>query len=461
MINQKQSYKMTETNEELNAMGKDEITKQTLYNVENVLYPAITVFGILANTFVITVVLIWERSRPNRTVANMFVVNLAIADVLFLFILPFYMPAIIETRGWIYGSFICKLFAVIKNLNYRASISFLTTMSVDRFLAIVFPLESRGYRTRRNAIKVCVVLWLLSLASTIPLMLYTDVRSTHSLPVCQEEFPGYESTGSVKDLYDYFNFNASDYNLNELGGMNEPFAYGNNERYLDENSGSSDPHKTAGSISPADYDYSGDANEIRCLHKGHENSQSFKAWVYSGFVFYFLLPVLITLFCYFAIIRVAINRDVTSNKPKGAHHQVAITVAVLVSVFVGCWLPFQIFELLQMPPGVKVNNVNDCSIIEYSFTLLAWLNSAINPILYSISSKRFRDKAMVAWAFIRYGQSRALAMQASQRTMQTRLQTLTAMGTSTKSMTVPATPRTETKMEFRPISTALDDEDAT
>ena len=56
---------------------------------------------------VVVTVTTWERVQVHRTIANMFVVNLAIADMLFLAVLPLYMPALID-RGWNFGSFCCK-----------------------------------------------------------------------------------------------------------------------------------------------------------------------------------------------------------------------------------------------------------------------------------------------------------------------------------------------------------------
>ena len=63
--------------------------------------------GIIANIVVVVVVTLWERIQVHRTIANMFVVNLAIADLLFLAVLPLYMPALID-QGWNFGRFCCK-----------------------------------------------------------------------------------------------------------------------------------------------------------------------------------------------------------------------------------------------------------------------------------------------------------------------------------------------------------------
>lgn len=64
--------------------------------------------GLLTNGFVILVVLISEKSRTNRSVANIFVINLAVADILFLLALPFYTP-MIHINGYAYSAAACKI----------------------------------------------------------------------------------------------------------------------------------------------------------------------------------------------------------------------------------------------------------------------------------------------------------------------------------------------------------------
>jgi len=68
---------------------------------------AVAAIGICANLFVITVILVWERYNANRTVANVFIVNLAFADFLFLVILPLHMPALQPAHG--VGDYTCKI----------------------------------------------------------------------------------------------------------------------------------------------------------------------------------------------------------------------------------------------------------------------------------------------------------------------------------------------------------------
>ncbi|XP_033115676.1 histamine H3 receptor-like [Anneissia japonica] len=62
----------------------------------------------------------------------------------------------------------------------------------------------------------------------------------------------------------------------------------------------------------------------------------------------------------------------------------AITLAALVTVFLICWLPYNIYIIIERPSS-KFSNFG-WIFVNY----LLWINSAINPILYAVTNKEFR-----------------------------------------------------------------------
>ena len=66
-------------------------------------------------------------------------------------------------------------------VNLYASIFTMTLMSVDRYLAVVHPLTSISYRTCRNALVVCAVIWLFGFLFVLPLCLYSTVSRNQCL----------------------------------------------------------------------------------------------------------------------------------------------------------------------------------------------------------------------------------------------------------------------------------------
>lgn len=139
-------------------------------NAMLVLYLTTFAFGTLGNTMTVYALI---RTKHLRSVANCFILNLAVADDLFLATLPFTAHNS-YTSDWLFGPVLCKVMNVFRGVNLYASIFTMTLMSIDRYLAVVHPFDSLKYRTRRNALVVCAVTWAICLVIMTPLWLYSD-----------------------------------------------------------------------------------------------------------------------------------------------------------------------------------------------------------------------------------------------------------------------------------------------
>ncbi|KAL2097635.1 hypothetical protein ACEWY4_006842 [Coilia grayii] len=137
-----------------------------------VVYGCNFVIGIVGNSMVVAVIHYYMKMK---TVANIFVLNLAVSDLTFLVTLPLW--AIVTAMGyhWPFGNFLCKATAAMVLFNLYTSVFFLTALSIDRYLAIVRPMESRRYRTMRYAHMTCVLVWTVSLLFSLPI---AHMRST-------------------------------------------------------------------------------------------------------------------------------------------------------------------------------------------------------------------------------------------------------------------------------------------
>lgn len=131
-----------------------------------VIYSVICVLGIIANALAVYV--LGHASTSRRTVANTFMLNLCVSDLLFLLSLPLWAVYYFHDYNWIFGLFACKVCGGLLHLNLYASIFFITSMSVDRYLAIVHPLRSQSARDPKNARLTCILVWVLALACTAP-----------------------------------------------------------------------------------------------------------------------------------------------------------------------------------------------------------------------------------------------------------------------------------------------------
>ena len=131
-------------------------------------YVFICLCGFVGNGLVIYVVL---RFSNMKTVTNLYILNLAVSDVLFLTSMPFLATTTI-LKYWIFGKAMCKIYFVFFSINFFTSVLTLTAMSVDRYLAVCHPVSSVKYRTTRIAFFVCVSIWSVSFLIMLPIILY-------------------------------------------------------------------------------------------------------------------------------------------------------------------------------------------------------------------------------------------------------------------------------------------------
>ncbi|XP_039976331.1 type-2 angiotensin II receptor-like [Xiphias gladius] len=145
------------------------------------IYSIICVLGTVANALAVSVLA--HASASRRTVANTFMLNLCVSDLLFLLSLPLW--AVYYSRGysWPFGKVACKLCGVLHNLNLYASIFFITSMSMDRYLAIVHPLRSQSARDPKRARLTCILVWVLACACSAPTLALRDARYVKGLDV--------------------------------------------------------------------------------------------------------------------------------------------------------------------------------------------------------------------------------------------------------------------------------------
>ncbi|XP_029964189.1 type-2 angiotensin II receptor [Salarias fasciatus] len=145
------------------------------------IYSVICVLGTVANALAVCVLAHGSASR--RTVANTFMLNLCVSDLLFLLSLPLWAVYYSWGYHWPFGAAACKICGALHNLNLYASIFFITCMSMDRYLAIVHPLGSQISRDPKRAQLLCVLVWVLACACTAPTVFLRNTRHIQSLGV--------------------------------------------------------------------------------------------------------------------------------------------------------------------------------------------------------------------------------------------------------------------------------------
>lgn len=147
------------------------------------LYLLVCALGLGGNTLVIYVVL---RHTKMKTVTNIYILNLAVADVLFMLGLPFLVTQYVVS-SWPFGPVLCRLVTTLDGINQFTSIFCLVVMSVDRYLAVVHPVRSARWRRPRVAKLASAAVWACSLLMSLPLVVFADVQE--GLGICNVCWP--------------------------------------------------------------------------------------------------------------------------------------------------------------------------------------------------------------------------------------------------------------------------------
>ena len=156
-----------------------------------VVFSVMVVLGGIGNLLVLIVVIINKDHFKNTT--NLFILNLAAADLLFLiFCVPFH-AVIYTTTGWPFGQFMCKFVHLVQYSSMMASILTLVAMSFDRYLAVGYPLRTKHMRTPCRALGIVVGVWLLSLSMALPWPVVYTVRiyknfGPEDLVICADDW---------------------------------------------------------------------------------------------------------------------------------------------------------------------------------------------------------------------------------------------------------------------------------
>lgn len=142
-----------------------------------------TLVFIVALPLNVMAVIIFLFKMKVRKPAVVYMLNLATADVLFVSVLPFNVIYRFSGNDWFFGPGMCRFVTAAFYCNMYCSILLMTSISVDRFLAVVYPMHSLSWRTTTRAWLVCSFIWIISIASVVPLFLSEQTKHITSLDI--------------------------------------------------------------------------------------------------------------------------------------------------------------------------------------------------------------------------------------------------------------------------------------
>ncbi|XP_045158873.1 QRFP-like peptide receptor isoform X2 [Mercenaria mercenaria] len=144
-----------------------------------ILYIPAFIAGLLGNGFLTMIILSKKRLR---NLTNLFLCNLAVADLSVTIIcIPVAVGQALY-RIWLYGEFMCKMTGFLQGVTVAASVFTIALLSIDRYLAIRHPMLFRRLSTNAVAIKLILIVWLLSIALMVPLLIVREISVMDIIP---------------------------------------------------------------------------------------------------------------------------------------------------------------------------------------------------------------------------------------------------------------------------------------
>lgn len=125
----------------------------------------VALLTLAGNIFVIGAIF---TNKPLRIVPNFFIVSLAVADLMVaVLVMPFHISTNVAGE-WIYGEILCKIWLTFDVFLCTASILNLCIIALDRYWAIHDPLNYARKRTIKRVLIMIAISWVLSGVISIP-----------------------------------------------------------------------------------------------------------------------------------------------------------------------------------------------------------------------------------------------------------------------------------------------------
>lgn len=166
-----------------------------------IMYTVCLVVGLAGNTLVVAV---YAYHKRLKTMTDTFLTHLAVADLLLLFMLPFW--AADAARGWELGVVVCKIVSACYTVNFTCCMLLLACISLDRYFALARA-QGEGQRgwlqrifTRKHCWKMCLVVWATAFILGLPDLILSEVRWASGRNICLPVYPSSMARGGKATL---------------------------------------------------------------------------------------------------------------------------------------------------------------------------------------------------------------------------------------------------------------------
>ncbi|XP_036003967.1 uncharacterized protein LOC105921849 [Fundulus heteroclitus] len=357
------------------------------------IYIPLMLFGLLGN--ILTILVVWFRPHM-RSSTYLYLSSMAVSDLLILLLLPLDLYKLWRPRPWPLGDLACKLTMFLSECCTFCTILHITFLSLERYLAVCWPITAKTVVTRRRTRVIIGCLWLGAAVSASPVLVMVGVedvgREELGLSQWREEggwmgaereqggmmtsggerggahmalldprledikFGEKENEGWDEDVTDFEWFEDKNSSIREVNEWNP----GDTTEMNDEREEAEEAYEEERKIgfekdqqNKKKEDEGGgrerradgkpgreiDRRECRCTHYAISSGLLSAMMILSNL--YFLVPLCILGLVYTLIGRTLWLRPKSSRRDQ-SHRSTVKMLGVIVLAFVLCWLPFHV-----------------------------------------------------------------------------------------------------------------------
>ncbi|KAI5630309.1 putative G-protein coupled receptor 83, partial [Silurus asotus] len=174
---------------ESGAGNRAEAHKPMVRTVLSVSYSIIIIISLFGNAVVCHVVM---KSKRLHTVTGVFIMNLAIADILITLLnTPFTLVRFIYST-WVFGKAMCHVSRFAQYCSVHVSVFTLVAIAIDRHQVVLHPMKQR--MSRLQGVVWVGVIWLMATCFSLPhaiyqTLLHFEIGEGNVRMVCLPSFP--------------------------------------------------------------------------------------------------------------------------------------------------------------------------------------------------------------------------------------------------------------------------------
>ncbi|XP_041928169.1 5-hydroxytryptamine receptor 1D [Alosa sapidissima] len=338
----------------------------------------VTLATALSNAFVITTIVL---TRKLHTPANVLIGSLAVTDLLVsILVMPI---AILYTvsKTWTLGQIVCDIWLSSDITFCTASILHLCVIALDRYWAITDALEYSKRRTMRRASVMIAVVWVISISISIPPLFWRQAKAHEELTDCmvntdQISYTIYSTFGAfyvptvlLVILYGRIYVAARSRILKSPAACGKRFT---TAQLIQTSAGSSLCSLNSTS------NQEGNLHPMVGAGHGQASGQGGGRTGGSGGS---------PLFANSVKVKLADNVLERKRLCAAREKKATKTLGIILGAFIVCWLPFFVGTLVM---AICKKCWFDPLLFDV-FTWLGYLNSLINPVIYTIFNDEFKQ----------------------------------------------------------------------